>query len=76
MWSGASVALRAAAESIAARLSGESLLPALTVVVYVALLSLLNEIGSLPLGLLQRIPARAALRPVERVARPAGRGTR
>jgi STE24 endopeptidase len=48
MWSGTSVALRAAAESIAARISGES---ALTVLVYVALLSLLNEIGSLPLGL-------------------------
>jgi STE24 endopeptidase len=53
MWSGRSVALRAAAESAAARIATATSLPALpvlTVLIYVVLLSLLNEIGSLPLG--------------------------
>jgi STE24 endopeptidase len=51
MWSGASVGLRAAAESMAARVTAGALLPSLTVLTYVVLLTLLNEVGSLPLGL-------------------------
>ena len=56
VWTGWSVTLRDAAESAAAgvatatSLPGLPELPALTVLMYVVLLSLLNEIGSLPLG--------------------------
>jgi STE24 endopeptidase len=55
-WTGGSVALRDAAESASAAIAAAAPLlavpglPALTVVIYVVLLSLLNEIGSLPLG--------------------------
>jgi STE24 endopeptidase len=49
-WTGGSVAVRNAAEAAASRVAGEAWLPALTVVVYVVLLSLFNEIGNLPLG--------------------------
>jgi STE24 endopeptidase len=55
-WTGWSAALRDAAESVAAQVAvatpvpGLAALPALTVLIYVVLLSLLNEIGSLPLG--------------------------
>jgi STE24 endopeptidase len=48
--SGGSVALRASAEALAVRLGPASGLPAVAVVVYVVLLSLVNEIGSLPLA--------------------------
>jgi STE24 endopeptidase len=51
VWSGGSVALRSGAESTAAELSSGSIVPAATVLLYVLFLSLLNEIGSLPLGL-------------------------
>jgi STE24 endopeptidase len=47
---GLSVSLRNTAESIASRLASSWWEPALTVLAYVLLLSLLNEIGSLPLG--------------------------
>jgi len=50
---GWTVTLRVAAESVAASIAATTGLPALssmTVVVYVILLTLLNEIGSLPLG--------------------------
>ena len=47
MWSGWSVALRAVAESAMARVANPYWLPGLTVVAYVALLSLLNEVGGL-----------------------------
>ena len=40
--------------------------PGLTVVVYVVLLSLLNEVGSLPLAFYSGFVARAPLRAVER----------
>jgi STE24 endopeptidase len=50
MWSGWSVALRAAAESAAAHVANGYWLPGLTVVAFVVLLSLLNEAGSLPLA--------------------------
>ena len=50
-WTGWSVTLRDVAESAAARVATVAWLPALTVLIYVVLLSLLNEIGSLPLGL-------------------------
>lgn len=49
-WTGWSVTLRVAAESAATKVATPSSLPALTVLVYVVLLSLLNEIGSVPLG--------------------------
>jgi Zn-dependent protease with chaperone function len=49
-WTGWSVTLRVAAESAAARFATASWQPAATVVVYVVFLSLLNEIGSIPLG--------------------------
>jgi Zn-dependent protease with chaperone function len=47
---GLSVSLRNTAESIALRLASSRWEPALTVLAYVLLLSILNEIGSLPLG--------------------------
>ena len=50
MWSGWSVALREAAESAAGRVSNAGSLPGLTVVAYVVLLTLLNEVGALPLA--------------------------
>jgi STE24 endopeptidase len=50
MWSGWSVMLRAAAESAAAHVANGSWLPGLTVVTFVVLLALLNEVGSLPLA--------------------------
>jgi STE24 endopeptidase len=49
-WTGLSVAVRDAAEAAASRVVGDTWLAGVTVVVYVLLLSLLNEIGSLPLG--------------------------
>jgi STE24 endopeptidase len=49
-WSGWSVTVRVAAESAAARFATAPWLPATTVVIYVVFLSLLNEIGSVPLG--------------------------
>lgn len=49
-WTGWSVAVRDAAEAAAARIVGGTWVPGLTVVIYVALLSLLNEVGNLPLG--------------------------
>jgi STE24 endopeptidase len=52
LWSGASLALRDAAERSAASIAGQSGWHAgVSVVVYVAFLLLLNEIGSLPLAL-------------------------
>jgi STE24 endopeptidase len=50
MFSGWSVALRAGAESAAMRVTTGDWLPSLSVVVYVALLSLINELGGLPLA--------------------------
>jgi len=65
VWTGWSVTIRAAAQSMAGRAVsavsavsivhgplrlGRSGLPALTVLIYVVLISLLNEVGSLPLG--------------------------
>jgi len=47
---GFTLALRAAAEHVAARVSPPSWLPVISVVVYVALLSALNEIGALAVG--------------------------
>ena len=49
--SGGSVALRSVAESTARRMTGDVWLAGTTVLVYVAFLSLLNEVVSLPLGL-------------------------
>src|SRR5262245_22978736 len=49
LWSGATLTLRAAAESVAARLAPQWLAP-VSVVVYVVLLSLVSEIGGLPLA--------------------------
>lgn len=52
-WTGWTVTLRDAAESAAVRVATATSLaglPALTVLVYVILLSLLNEIGSVPIG--------------------------
>jgi STE24 endopeptidase len=49
-WTGWSVTLRDVAESAAARVATVGWLPVLTVLIYVVILSLLNEIGSLPLG--------------------------
>ena len=49
-WTGWSVTLRDVAESAAARVATAGWLPALTVLIHVVILSLLNEIGSLPLG--------------------------
>jgi STE24 endopeptidase len=51
MWSGASVALRDAAQSAAAMLSTGPLSPALTVLMYVLFIALINEACSLPFGL-------------------------
>jgi STE24 endopeptidase len=51
MWTGASVTMRSAAEWMAALVSTPTFLPATTLLAYVVLLSLLNELGSLPLGL-------------------------
>jgi STE24 endopeptidase len=48
--SGWSLSLRDAAEAIAARIPSTSLHPFLTILVYVLMLSLLSEVGSLPLG--------------------------
>ena len=72
-WTGWSVTLRDAAESAATRVATATSfqgfqgfgLPALTVLVYVVLLSLLNEIGSLPARVVQRTRRRAPLRAVE-----------
>jgi Zn-dependent protease with chaperone function len=50
MTTGLSVSLRNTAESIASRLASARWEPALTVVAYVLFLSILNEIGSIPLG--------------------------
>jgi STE24 endopeptidase len=50
MWSGWSVSLRAAAESAASQVANPFWLPGLTVVAFVVLLALLNEVGSLPLA--------------------------
>ena len=50
LWSGASVTLRSVAESLTARLVALSWAPAVSVLAYVLLLSLVSEIGSLPLG--------------------------
>src|SRR6476661_3510350 len=47
---GFTLALRAAAENVAARVSPPPWLPVVSVVVYVALLSALNEIGALAVG--------------------------
>ena len=47
---GGSVALRNIAESVAAGIVAPLARPAVTVIVYVVLLTLLNEVGSLPLG--------------------------
>jgi len=47
---GASVGLREAAESAAAALAPASLGPTLVVLIYVAFLTLVNEVGSLPLS--------------------------
>jgi len=53
-WTGWSVTLREVSESAAASITASSRgfpgLPVLTVLIYVVLLSVLNEIGSLPLG--------------------------
>jgi len=49
-WTGWSVTLREVAESAAGSLTGFPGLPVLTVLIYVVLLSFLNEIGSLPIG--------------------------
>jgi STE24 endopeptidase len=46
----ATVAFRATAESLAARIAPTSWVPSVEVVLYVVLLSIANEIGSLPLG--------------------------
>jgi STE24 endopeptidase len=51
IWTGGSGALRDAAESVASRFAPLSWQPGVTVLGYVILLSLINEIGSLPLGL-------------------------
>jgi STE24 endopeptidase len=51
VWSGLSVALAVVAESAARSVAGGTWLPWLTVVAYVLLLSLLNEIGGAPLAL-------------------------
>jgi STE24 endopeptidase len=50
VWSGHAATLRDAAESVANLVAPGPWQPLLTVVSYVVLLSLLNEIGSLPLG--------------------------
>ena len=50
LWSGESVALRNVAESLSARLVALSWVPAVSLLAYVLLLSLVGEIGSLPLG--------------------------
>jgi STE24 endopeptidase len=50
MWSGWSVTLREAAEAAAAKVAPLSWLPAMTVLMYVVFVSLINEIGSLPVG--------------------------
>ena len=49
-WTGWSLAVRDAAESAASRVVGDTWLPGLTVVLYVLVLSLFNEVGNLPLG--------------------------
>ena len=53
LWTGWNVTIRAAAQSLAARMTGAALPPGLqglTVLIYVVLLSMLNEVGSLPLA--------------------------
>jgi STE24 endopeptidase len=50
VWTGSSGVLRDAAEGFAVRIAPAPLQPTVTVLAYVVLLTLLNEIGALPLG--------------------------
>ena len=68
LWSGASLTLRDAAESIGAH-AGPASGPILTTAIYVVLLCALNEVGDFADRVLQRLPPRAPLRPVERALR-------
>jgi Zn-dependent protease with chaperone function len=50
LWTGWTIALRSSAEAAAARVAPAPWVPALSVIVYVALLSLVNEIGGAPIA--------------------------
>jgi Zn-dependent protease with chaperone function len=49
-WSGLSLALRSRAESVALQAAGPAWVPEVSILVYVLVLTILNELGSVPLG--------------------------
>jgi STE24 endopeptidase len=49
-WSGLSLALRSQAESVALRVAGPAWVPELSILVYVLVLTILNELASVPLA--------------------------